>query len=119
MVIEGAVTTAVFENYVREVLLPTLQRGDLVVLDNLAAHKSKSVRGLLAAHGIRLLFLPPYTPDLSPIENAFAKLKAHLHRVRAQTFDALLETIASALDSISPYDTIGFFTYAGFLNFDE
>lgn len=119
MVIEGAVTTAVFEPYIREVLWPTLQRGDRVVLDNRAAPKSKSGRGLLAAPGVRLLFLPPYSPDFSPIENAFAKLKAHLRRVRAQTFESLLETIASALDSLSPYAAFRFFTQAGFLNLDE
>lgn len=118
MVIEGAVTTAVFETYIREVLLPTLTRGDIVVLDNLAAHKSKTVRALLHRHGCRLLFLPAYSPDLSPIENAFAKIKQLLRRARAQTIDTLITAIRHALDTITPIDAIGFFAHAGFLELD-
>jgi transposase len=104
LVVEGAVNTAVFEAYVRQVLLPTLPPGDLVVLDNLVAHKSKTVRALLHSKGCRLLFLPTYSPDLSPIEKAFAKIKQFLKTVGAQTLDALLDAIAAALDTISPYD---------------
>lgn len=118
MVVEGAVTTPVFEAYVRQVLLPTLHPGDIVILDNLIAHKSQTVRALLAARGCRLLFLPTYSPDLSPIENAFSKIKQCLRRLRALTFEALLEAIAAALDLISPCDAIGFFANAGFFNLD-
>jgi transposase len=118
MVVEGAVDTPTFEAYVRHVLLPTLHPGDIVVLDNLAVHKSAAVHALLHAHGVRLLFLPPYSPDLSPIENAFAKLKQALRRLRAQTFDTLLPAIHHALDTISPCDAIGYFAHAGFLELD-
>ncbi len=118
MVIEGAVTTEVFVTFVEQVLLPTLQPGDIVILDNLAVHKVRQVEQLLHSKGCQLRFLPAYSPDLSPIENAFAKIKHSLRSVRAQTVDTLLDAIAHALDSISPYDAIGFFTHAGFLNLD-
>ena len=118
-VVEGGVDTAVFETYVTHVLLPTLRRGDIVVLDNLPVHKTLQVRGLFLAKGVKLLFLPAYSPDLSPIENAFAKLKALLRRARAQTVEALTEAIAQALASVSPYDAIGYFINAGLLNLDQ
>jgi transposase len=118
MVIEGSVTTPVFEAFIEQVLLPTLQPGDIVVLDNLAAHKSSTVERLLHTHGCQLLFLPAYSPDFSPIENAFAKIKQFLRSVRAQTVDALIDAIAQAIDTITPYDAIGFFTNAGLLNLD-
>lgn len=118
MVVEGGVNAAVFEAYVQHVLLPELNAGDIGVLDNLAVHKSARVRGLLAARGVSVLYLPTYSPDLSPIENAFAKLKAYLRRVRAQTVDALLDAIADGLRLISPFDAIAFFAHAGLLNLD-
>jgi transposase len=118
MVIEGAVTTAVFEAYIRDVLVPTLKPGDIVIMDNLIAHKSATVRALLTARGCRLLFLPTYSPDFSPIEEAFSKIKQFLRRVRAQTLDALIDAIAQALDLISPFDAIGYFSDCGFLNLD-
>lgn len=114
--IEGAVNTAVFETYVAQVLAPTLQPGDIVILDNLSCHKSKTTQRLIHARGASLLFLPPYSPDFSPIENAFAKLKAFLRRQRAQTLDALMDAFRRALDTISPLDALGFFIHAGFLN---
>jgi transposase len=118
-VVEGGVNTAVFETYITQVLLPTLKAGDILVLDNLGVHKALRVRRMLLARGVKVLFLPAYSLDLSPIENAFAKLKAFLRLVRAQTIDALIGAIAQALDSISPYDAIGFFVNAGFLNLDQ
>lgn len=118
MVIEGAVNTAVFEAFVEHVLLPTLLPGDRVVVDNLAAHKSTKVEALLAQKGCQILFLPAYSPDLSPIENAFAKIKQCLRVAQARTVDALMDAIAQALQSITPYDAIGFFTNAGFFNLD-
>src|SRR5436190_19812478 len=117
-VVEGGVNTADYDTYVRHVLLPTLQAGDIVILDNLGVHKAKRVQRLLRAHGVQLLFLPAYSPDLSPIENAFAKLNASLRRVRAQTVDTLIQAIAQALDSISVYDATGYFVNAGFFNLD-
>lgn len=118
MLIEGAVNTAVFETFVEQVLLPTLQAGDIVIVDNLSAHKSKRVELLLAAKRCQLLFLPAYSPDFSPIENAFAKIKQHLRVAQAQTVDALIEALVHALAAVSPCDAIGFFTNAGFLNLD-
>lgn len=116
MVIEGATTTAVFEAYVEHVLAPTLEPGDVILLDNLAAHKSNHARRLIEAQGAHLLFLPAYSPDLSPIEHAFSKIKQFLRRAKAQTFDALLQAITQALDSVSWSDTLGWFTDCGFLN---
>lgn len=118
LVVEGAVTTAVFEAFVEQVLLPTLDPGDMVVLDNLAAHKSSRVELLLRARGCQLLFLPAYSPDFSPIEQAFSKIKQCLRTLRAQTVDALIDAIAEALRTITPFDAIGFFADAGFLNLD-
>ncbi len=107
----------VIEAYVRQVLLPSLMRGHIVILNNLATHKSKSVRALLAAKGIRLLFLPPAPLTSLRLKTPLPNSKSR--RVRAQTFDALVTALASVLDTISPCDAIGFFTHAGFLNLDE
>lgn len=117
-VVEGAVTTAVMETYLQHVLLPTLRTGDIVILDNLSVHHADSVTQLLTQHGCQVLFLPAYSPDFSPIENAFSKIKTILRRLRAQTIDALLDAILQALDAITPIDAIGYFINAGFLNLD-
>jgi transposase len=116
MVIEGATTSAVFQAYVEQVLAPILEPGDVVILDNLAAHKADQVQRLVEAKGARLLFLPAYSPDLSPIEHAFSKIKQALRRAKAQTLDALIAAIAQALDAVSWSDTVGWFTSCGFLN---
>ena len=117
-VVEGAVTTAVMETYLQQVLLPTLRVGDIVILDNLSVHHANGVTDLLTQHGCQVLFLPAYSPDFSPIENAFAKIKTVLRRLHAQTLDTLLQAIAQALDTITPCDAIGYFTNAGFFNLD-
>jgi len=117
-VVEGAVTTAVMEAYLQHVLLPTLHQGDIVILDNLSVHHADCVTQLLTDHGCRVLFLPAYSPDFSPIENAFSKIKAFLRRLRAQTVDALIDTIDQALQTITPFDAIGYFVNAGLLNLD-
>jgi transposase len=116
MVIEGATTTAVFETYFEQLLCPTLNSGDIVILDNLAAHKSAKVQQLVHSKGARLLFLPAYSPDLSPIEHAFSKIKHALRRAKAATFDLLLNAIDTALKSVSPFDAIGYFANCGYLN---
>jgi len=118
MVIEGSVTTSVFEGFVQQVLLPSLRPGDIVILDNLAAHKASPIQQCLSQHGCQVLFLPAYSPDFSPIENAFSKIKQFLRSVRAQTVDSLIDAIAQALDTITPEDAIGYFTNAGLLNLD-
>jgi transposase len=88
-------------------------------MDNLTCHKAKSVTTLIEATGAAILWLPPYSPDLSPIEHAFSKLKAYLRCAQAETMDALLNAIARALDLITVNDTIGWFTHCGFLNLDH
>jgi transposase len=115
-VIEGPVTTAVFEAYVEHVLVPVLRPKAIVLVDNLSCHKADWIRLLIEAAGATLLFLPAYSPDFSPIEHAFSKLKAFLRRVKAQTLQALIEAIAQAIDTISPADALGYFTDCGFLN---
>jgi len=119
LVIEGGVTRAVFDAFVEQILLPTLNPGDMVILDNLPAHRSAHAEQLLLAKGCQLIFLPAYSPDFSPIEQAFSKVKLFLRKTRAQTVDALLDAIAHALRLITPYDAIGYFTQAGLLNLDS
>lgn len=117
-VVEGPVTAVVLETYFRRVLLPTLRPGDIVILDNLSAHHAPAVIQILIDHGCQVLFLPAYSPDFSPIENAFSKIKGILRQLRAQTVDALLDAIAQALQAITPWEAIGYFTNAGLLNLD-
>jgi transposase len=119
MVIEGAVDSAVFETYVRQVLSPTLHPGDIVVLDNLSCHKSPTVEVLIADRGASILWLPAYSPDFSPIEHAFSKLKTFLRRAKAETLDALIDAITRGFATITDLDAIGWFTHCGFLNLDQ
>ena len=114
MVLDGPMTGAWFLAYVQQVLAPTLRRDDVVILDNLPAHKSAAVRDAVEAVGARLLFLPPYSPDFNPIENAFAKLKALLRRAAARTVDELWAVIGRSLDAFSPTDCANYFTAAGY-----
>jgi len=97
----GSTTTVVFERSIEEVLAPSLTAGQIVLMDNLAAHKGKKVEELIHARGCQILFLPGYSPDFSPIEEAFSKLKTHLRRVGARTREALQEAIAGALLAIT------------------
>jgi transposase len=112
--VEGAMDGAAFAVYVRDVLAPTLRSGQLVVLDNLSVHKAPALQALIAARGCQLLFLPAYSPDLNPIEQAFSKLKAHLRRLAARTREALLDALALALDTITPEDAHGWFRHSGY-----
>ena len=114
MVLQGGTDTAAFEVYVEQFLLPTLQPGKVVVWDNLSAHKSKRVQQLILESGCELWPLPAYSPDLSPIEEGFSKLKSGLRRVGARTREALIEAIAEGLDAITPGDARGFFTHCGY-----
>lgn len=111
--LEGAIDTPAFERYVRDVLGPTLQPGDSVILDNLAVHKAASIRQAFADLGCQVLFLPAYSPDLSPIEEAFSKLKAGLRRLGARTRDGLLEALGQVIATITAHDAHGWFTHAG------
>jgi transposase len=114
MTVEGAVDRFAFESYSREFLAPSLRPGQIVILDNLSVHKGPEVRRLIEGQGCLLLFLPAYSPDLTPIEQAFAKLKAFLRRVGALTLDALQDAIAEGLTLISTTDAAGFFAACGF-----
>ncbi len=114
MVVEGATDTAAFEVYVEHFLVPTLQAGKVVVWDNLSAHKSQRVQQLIERRGCELWPLPAYSPDLSPIEEAFSKLKTGLRRAKARTAAALLEAIADGLGTITPADARGYFTHCGY-----
>jgi transposase len=100
--------------YVEQVLCPELRDGDIVIMDNLAAHKSVRVRELIEARGGELLFLPPYSPELNPIELAWSKMKALLRKLGARTYDALLEGVADALRAITPANASAFFRKAGY-----
>jgi transposase len=114
MVMDGPMTAAWFLAYVEQVLAPTLRLGDVVILDNLPAHKGAAAREAVEATGARLLFLPPYSPDFNPIENAFSKLKALLRKAAARTVDELWRTIGLAVDAFTPTDCANYFTAAGY-----
>lgn len=114
MVLDGPMTGEWFQAYVEQVLVPTLKPGDIVILDNLAAHKRAAARQAIEAVGARLLFLPPYSPDLNPIENAFAKLKALLRKAAARNIDQLWTAIADAIDTFRPTECANYFAAAGY-----
>ncbi len=114
MVIDGAMNGEAFTAYAETFLAPTLAPGDIVVLDNLPAHKGAAVREAIEAAGARLLFLPPYSPDFNPIENAFAKLKALLRRAAARTVKELWRVIGDCLDAFSPSECANYFAHAGY-----
>lgn len=114
MTIEGATSGAVFVAYVRHCLAPSLAPGQIVLLDNVGAHLPGKVRALIEARGAEVLYLPAYSPDCSPIELAFSKLKAILRRVAAETQAALEAAIAEALESITEEDIRGYFAHCGY-----
>lgn len=116
LLLEGAVDGLIFERYVEEILVPTLRPGELVLLDNLSVHKRASIRTAIEAAGCRLLYLPSYSPDFSPIEQAFSKIKAYLRRVGARTQEALEAAIAEAIDLITAADAGGYFRHCGYVN---
>lgn len=112
---EGAVNTLTFEAYIEQVLAPALSPGQVVILDTLSAHTGERVRQAITAKGCQLLWLPTYSPDLTPIEEAFSKLKAFLRRVGARTQEALTEAIGAGLETISAQDARGWFRHRGYL----
>ena len=114
MTLEGAVDEAAFEAFVEKVLLPTLHPGQIIIMDNLSSHKTEKIEQLVTQAGCQLLYLPAYSPDLSPIEEAFSKLKAFLRRCRCRTIPALIRAIAKGLDRITAEDAKGWFAHAGF-----
>ena len=110
--IDGPVDADVFTAYLEKVLCPGLRRGQTLILDNLATHKIPSVHRLLSARGVKVRYLPPYSPDLNPTELAFAKLKAHLRQAAARTLKDLLAAVAAALKTFSSHHCQGFFHHA-------
>jgi transposase len=114
MTIEGATNAEVFQAYVREVLVPSLQSGDIVVMDNLSAHKNERTIKLLEQAGAQVRFLPAYSPDLNPIEMMWSKVKALLRKAQARTHPDLLNAIASALAAVTPQDARNWFAHCGY-----
>ncbi len=114
LTVEGATTARVFETYVEKVLLPSLKEGQIVVMDNLSAHRPKRIKELIEQHGCELLYLPSYSPDYNPIEEAFAKIKNLLRNAAARSKEALIEAIAAALSAITAEDIRGYFQHAGY-----
>ena len=114
MTVEGATDSAVFRAYVSQVLAPTLLPGDIVVMDNLGAHKVKGVRETIEAAGAALLYLPPYSPECSPIENCWSKLKTFLRAAKARTREVLDTALKQALDTVTASDARGWFTHYGY-----
>jgi transposase len=114
MAVEGSTNKAVFETYVEHFLAPTLKAGQVVIMDNLSAHKGERIRELIEERDCKLLYLPPYSPDLNPIEEAFSKAKGLLRIIGARAKEVLVEAIGKALDALSAQDARGFFAHCGY-----
>jgi transposase len=114
LAVEGPTTREVFEAYLERVLAPTLEPGRVVVMDNLSAHKGGRVREIVERAGCELIYLPPYSPDLNPIERAFSKVKGLLRRAEARTREALIEAMGWALEAVSAREARGFFGHCGY-----
>jgi transposase len=114
LAVEGSTTREVFEAYLEHVLAPTLIAGQTVVMDNLSAHKGGRVEEIVEARGCELLYLPPYSPDFNPIEQAFSKVKGILRRAGARTRESLIEAMGRALGTVSARDARGFFGHCGY-----
>jgi transposase len=114
MAVEGSTDRGVFEAYIEHALAPALRAGQVVIMDNLPAHKPKRVRELIEEQGCELIYLPAYSPDLNPIEEAFSKIKGMLRRVGARTKEALLEVLGEALSAVSVQNARGYFEHAGY-----
>jgi transposase len=114
MTIEGATDTEVFHAYVEQVLVPTLRPGDIVIMDNLGAHKNDRTEALIVATGAKVRFLPPYSPDLNPIEKMWSKVKQLLRSAEARTLPELQQAIASALAKVTSKDALGWWVSCGY-----
>jgi transposase len=114
MAVEGSTDRWVFEAYIEHALAPTLEAGRVVIMDNLPAHKPTRVRELIEKRGCELIYLPSYSPDLNPIEEAFSKIKGILRRAGARTKEALLEVLGEALSAVGAQDARGYFEHAGY-----
>lgn len=114
MVLDGPINGVSFQAYIDQVLVPELRTGDIVIMDNLGSHKGAGVRAAIEAAGASLLYLPPYSPDFNPIENAFSKLKALLRKAAERTVDGLWNTIGALLPAFTPQECANFFAAAGY-----
>lgn len=112
---DGPTDTAAFESFAARTLAPTLRSGDVVIWDNLQPHKIAAAREAVEARGARVLFLPPYSPDYSPIEPAWSKVKQHLRSAKARTDEALIDAIGEGLRSVAPQDVRGYFEHCGYV----
>ena len=113
-IIDAPMNRKIFETYVETQLAPTLSPGDVVILDNLSSHKSERAKAILKERGAWFVFLPPYSPDLNPIEMAFAKLKAHLRRIKARSIDDLWRAVGNICDLYTPDECWNFLKHAGY-----
>ncbi|MCA1729890.1 MAG: IS630 family transposase [Actinobacteria bacterium] len=114
LAVDGPTTREVFETYLEHVLAPTLKPGQMVVMDNLSAHKGGRVKEIVEGAGCDLVYLPPYSPDFNPIEQAFSKVKEHMRKAEARTREALIEAMGRALDAVTASDARGFFGHCGY-----
>jgi transposase len=114
LTVEGSTTSVVFETYVEQVLAPTLRKGQVVVMDNLSAHKGERIRDLIEEQGCELVYLPSYSPDFNPIEEAFSKIKRLLRKAEARTKEALVEAIGWALSAVTSRDARAFFEHCSY-----
>jgi transposase len=119
LAVEGSTTRGVFETYLERVLAPTLEPGQIVVMDNLSAHKGGKVKEIIEGRGCELIYLPPYSPDLNPIEQAFSKVKGLLQRAEARTRESLIEAMGLALSAVSTRDVRAFFGHCGYRSMDQ
>ncbi len=114
LAVEGSTNKALFETYVERVLCPSLKDGQVVVMDNLSSHKGERVRELIEDRGCELVYLPAYSPDFNPIEEAFSKIKGILRKIGARTREALIEALGEAISAVSARDALGFFKHCGY-----
>jgi transposase len=119
LAIEGATTARIFETYVERVLVPTLKPKQIVIMDNLGAHRPKRIRQLIEQQGCDLVYLPAYSPDYNPLEEAFAKIKNLLRNAAARSKETLIEAISAALSTITAADAQGYFQHAGYHRVDQ
>jgi transposase len=110
----GSTTAMIFEAYVEQALCPSLKRGQVVVMDNLSAHKGQRIRELIEGRGCELIYLPPYSPDFNPIEEAFSKIKGILRRIEARTREVLVGALGEAISAVTARDARGFFEHCGY-----
>jgi transposase len=114
MVLDGPINRDAFMAYIEQALVPELRYGDVVIMDNLSSHKGRDIRGMIEAAGAMLVYLPPYSPDFNPIENAFAKLKAYLRKAAARTIESLWTVIGEVFGLFTPQECANYFAAAGY-----